>query len=200
MANKKEILISWTAPIIPSHSLAGIPLGLLASEFESSLEKYLIDPHCSTYKFEGSPELVMEKHIDLNGNGGFGFGVCNLELTNWRLYYDSPNHPGVNPNALTVIVRSWKVYAVKVWQFESTREGELPVYSYQGKAPIEIGLGNYVKDLLSFSNLAFDNSEEWFYTDSTYGGLEVTGLGADIDLQDDSEQRISALCVICATI
>lgn len=72
----------------------------------------------------------------------------------------------------------------------------MPTRSYQGKLPEGIGLGDYVKDILPYTALEFDSAEEWFFADSSYGGLEVTGLGADIDLNDEPDQKISALCVI----
>lgn len=66
--------------------------------------------------------------------------------------------------------------------------------SYQGKLCGDIGLGDPVDDLLKYTELEFDNAEEWFYTDKEYGGLEVTGYGSD--LNDEPGQMIMALTVI----
>ena len=66
--------------------------------------------------------------------------------------------------------------------------------SYQGRLCGDIGLGDPVHDLLKYTELEFDNAEEWFYTDKEYGGLEVTGYGSD--LNDEPGQMIMALTVI----
>jgi len=128
-----DFTVSWEGQIIPSKSLAGIPLGISIEDFERGIDKYLVDGDKSLYKFINSPILSLGKEFDSNGDGGYGFSVNDLELTNWRLYFNSPDHAGVNPRALYVIVRSWKVYAVKAWMFENLKEGDRPVNSYRGK-------------------------------------------------------------------
>jgi len=186
--------IAWDAPVIPSKELAGIPLGIAIEEFECVLSQYLIDAEKCLYQFDGAPVLVLEKGFDSNGDGGYGFSVYNKKLTNWRLYFSTPDHAGADPRALNVIVRSWKVYAVKAWMFENLKEGSRPVNSYRGKLCGGIGLGDLVRDLLAYTELEFDNAEEWFYTDKNFGGLEVSGYG--VDLNDEPDQMIMALTVI----
>ena len=194
--NEKNFSIAWDAPIIPSHSLAGIPLQVRVEDFDLVLENYLVNREKSWYQFEKSPLVYLEKYLDAAGNGGYGFGVVDIDLTNWRLYFDSPSHVGIQRKALAILIREFRVYAIKIWQFESLGSNSMPTHSYQGKLPEGIGLGSCVKDLLPYSALEFDSAEEWFITDPSYGGLEVTGLGADMDLSDEPDQKISALCVI----
>jgi len=194
--NEKNLSIAWDAPIIPSRSLAGIPLHIRVEEFQLNLEKYLVNREKSWYQFEKSPLVYLEKYLDTNGNGGYGFSVVDIDLTNWNLYFDNPLHVGIQRKALTVLIRDFSVHAIKVWQFESLSSNDMPMHSYQGKLSEGIGLGDYVKDLLPYTALEFDSAEEWFFADSSYGGLEVTGLGTDIDLNDEPDQKISALCVI----
>ena len=189
-----EFVISWSAPIVPSVSLAGIPLGMHVREFDVGLSQYVADEAGSLYKFVGAPGLVLDRKIDESGEGGFAFYVADLALTNWNLYYDSDKHPGVECRALHVLVKDWEIYAVKVWMFECLAEGDKPVSSYQGKLPQGLGLGSFVCELLPFTELQFDTAEEWFYTDNNYGGLEVFGCGRE--LEEAPDQRIMALTVI----
>ncbi|SEN45668.1 hypothetical protein [Pseudomonas sp. NFACC39-1] len=189
-----DFIILWTAPVMPSRSLAGIPLGVSVSDFEEVLNKYALNDMGGIYGFVNSPTLRMERSIDSKGDGGYGFHVVDLELTNWRLYYDSPDHAGVETRALHVLTRDWKVYAVKVWMYECLADGAKPVNSYQGTLPEGIGLGSFVRELLPYTDLEFDSAEEWFYTSEEYGGLEVTGYCSD--LNDKSDQIITALTVV----
>lgn len=189
-----DFSILWTAPIIPSYSLAGIPLGVHVKDVEKVLNKYALKDMEGMYRFVGSPVLRVEKYFDSMGDGGYGFHIVDLELTNWRLYYDSPDHPGVETRALHVLARNWKVYAVKVWVCESLADDNKPVNSYQGKLPEGIGLGSFVRELLPYTDLEFDSAEEWFCTSEEYGGLEVTGYCCDLD--DRPDQIITALTVV----
>lgn len=196
MSNQKEFSISWTAPILPSFSLAGIPLGATLEDLNKVIDKYLINEQKAIYQFLDSPMLYMSKKINENGDGGYGFEVQNVALTNWSLFFQSPNHFGVNKRALSILIRSGKVYAIKVWQFESLLPDQKPINSYKGRLPEGVGLGDYVRDILVFTELNFDSDEEWFCTDKSYGTLEVTGLGNNWDLNDDPDQRITALAVV----
>lgn len=188
------ISISWSAGIVPSKELAGIPIGTSLGDFERSLSEYLVDAERRLYKFDGGPLLVMEKWFDPDGNGGLSFSVYDRDLTNWKFFFPSPDHAGADPRALNVIVKAGKVFAVKVWMFEKYEEGGRPLNSYKGKLPGGIGLGDKVSDILPYAELEFDDVEEWFYTDSEYGGLEVSGHG--VELEEDPEQIIMALTVI----
>lgn len=189
-----DVVLSWSAPIVPSCSLAGISLGMHVSDLEKALSNYVCDESERLYGFVGSPVLRMERKISPDGAGGYGFYVVDLELTNWRLYYSRSDHPGIELRALHVLVDEWKVYAVKAWMFECLAEEDMPVNSYQGKLPEGLGLGNLVCELLPYTALEYDGAEEWFYTDKNYGGVEVGGCGSDLD--DRPDQRITALTVI----
>ena len=61
-----------------------------------------------------------------------------------------------------MLTRDWKVYAVKVWMYECLADDDKPVNSYQGKLPEGIGPGSFVRELLPYTDLEFDNAEEWF--------------------------------------
>jgi len=184
--------ISWRAPIIPSISLAGIPIGLDVVDFDNLLELYLIDSGSLLYKFEESPVLRLAKH-ESDFESIYLFHVHDVEMTNWRLYFASPNHAGVNTKALAVIFRNGSVHAVKVWNFELAKEGMKPKNVYSGRLPGGIGLDDPVNCLLQYTDLQFDEGEGWFYTDENYGGVEVTGYG---DLADYPDQTIMAIAVI----
>lgn len=184
--------ISWCAPILPSVSLAGIPLGLGLEEFCSWLSRYEIDAEKGLYQFEMSPVLELTKSAT-EIDEVFLFKVHDRELTNWRLYFNTPDHAGADPRAMGVIVRERKIHAIKVWQFENLREGDKPKNVYCGKTAVNIGLGDPLARLLAFTHLTCDEAEEWFYTGADYGGLEVTGYG---DLIDYPDQVIMAFAVI----
>lgn len=189
-----DFTISWQAPILPAKSLAGIPLMTSVAEFEMVLGRYVVDKDKMLYQFDGSPVLSMAKGIDSNGDGGFGFAVHDRELTNWRLFFNTPEHAGANPRALYIIVRSWKVYAVKVWLFEKYKEGGRPVNSYRGKLACNIGLGDALIDLVFHVDLEFDSEEEWYVAKGSNCGLEISGYG--VSLEDNPDQVVTALAVL----
>jgi hypothetical protein len=184
-----DFSISWLAPIVPSVSLAGIPLGVSAEVLERVLLKYLVDESSLIYKFEDSPELLLRTHgLDEFGNGGYSFSLVNDAVIN-RLLKGTP--------ALSIMVRARQIYAVKVYDFSFPEEFARK-FVYKGRLPAGIGLGSLVSDLLPFASLEFDCAEEWFYTDENYGGLEVTGWG--VPLEDHPDQVVTALCVISGAI
>ena len=188
----KRSALSWVAPIIPSVSLGGIELGINLDELDNLLEGHSIDQAPGLYKFESSPILALRKSIS-GGDIIYVFNVFDRELTNWRLYFNSPDHAGANPRALGVVIRNGVVHAVKVWDFENVKEGDKPKHVYAGKLPEGIGLGDPIGDLLVHAKLNYDDAEEVYYTDASYGGLEVSGVG---NLDDFPEQSISCLAVI----
>ncbi|MCP1571683.1 hypothetical protein J2S30_000062 [Herbaspirillum rubrisubalbicans] len=186
-------IISWNAPIVPSHSLAGISIGLDLEEVERLLLSYLVERERNLYQFDSAPLLQLKRLDELNGDETFLFNVHDKDKTNWSLYFNTPDHAGANPRALAIIFRKNKVHAVKIWHFEKLKDGEKAKHIYRGKLPGNIGLGDPLRDLLSYTKLQYDEAEEWFYTDDKYGGLEVTGYG---ELVDYPEQVIMALAVI----
>ena len=101
--------IVWDASIIPGVSLAGIPLHASAVDLEAVLSKYLTDKNSSLYRFEGAPELCLSRYgLDDRGNGGYSFSIFDDEIV-------SELKKGVP--ALSVLIRSGRVYAVKVYDF-----------------------------------------------------------------------------------
>lgn len=182
--------IDWTAPIVPSISLAGIPIGIDAERLETMLSRYRIEQ--SVYQFVRSPVLELKKSKS-GDDDIYVFSVRDRELTNWRTFYASPDHPGVDPRALGIVVRQGKVHAVKAWQFESVKDEQKPVNVYQGRLPGQIGLGDQVSDLLAHASLNYDDAEGVLYTGPEYGGLEITGFG---DLDEYPDQPILAITVI----
>lgn len=191
-----DLSISWNAPIIPSHSIAGIPLGLDVDDLNELLQIYLLDRGNNLYQFAESPVLNLKKNTNVDGTEIYLFSVNQKDLTNWHFFFDSPDHVGANPRALGIVIREKKVHAVKIWHFEKLRDGERPQNIYRGKMPGDIGLGDLVGSLLSYSRLHYDQVEEWFYTDPEYGGVEVTGYG---DLTEFPDQIITALAVISSS-
>lgn len=182
--------ISWAAPIIPSVSLAGIAVGTGIARLEEILSRYLVED--GLYQFEQSPLLRLRKSTS-GDDQLFVFSVLDRDLTNWRLHFDSPDHAGVDPRALGIIVRQDRVHAVKVWQFESLKENEKPANSYRGRLPGNIGLGDRVSELMAQVSLNFDDAEGVLYTGPEYGGLEITGYGEPDDYPD---QPILAITVV----
>ncbi|AZF56249.1 hypothetical protein [Pseudomonas sp. R11-23-07] len=177
--------VSWTAPIVPSISLAGIPLGASAEVLNSVLLRYLFDPIRQLYKFENAPNLPLRTHsLDEFGNGGYSFSLFKYAVIN-DLLKGTP--------ALSIMIRKGKVFAINIYDFSFSGEF-LKELVYKGVLPAGIGLGSLVSDSLIFTILDFDSAEEWFYTDQDYGGLEVTGWGTP--LEDHPNQVITALCVI----
>lgn len=182
--------ISWTAPIIPSVSLAGIEVGLDIARLEEMLSRYLVDENL--YQFEQSPLLQLRRSTSGNDRL-FVFSVRDTDLTNWRLHFASPDHAGVDPRALGIVIRQDRVHAIKAWQFESLKDDEKPTNSYRGRLPGNIGLGDRVNDLMAQVSLTYDDAEGVLYTGPEYGGLEITGYGEPDDYPD---QPILAITVI----
>ncbi|WP_339533054.1 hypothetical protein [Pseudomonas mucidolens] len=177
--------IVWDASIIPGVSLAGIPLHASAVDLEAVLSKYLTDKNSLRYRFEGAPDLCLSGYgLDERGNGGYSFSIFDDEIV-------SELKKGVP--ALSVLIRSGRVYAVKVYDFSFPGE-PAHRFVYKGLLSECIGLGSLVSDILPFTSLEFDEAEEWFYTGRDYGALEVTGWGGP--LEEQPNQLITAICVI----
>lgn len=191
MENVRNKVVSWVAPIVPSISLAGIELGMSAGELFSLLSMYVVEDKNDLYQFEMSPILRLVKS-NSNEDEIYLFNVYDKELTNWRLYFNTPEHLGANPRALGIVVRDGKVHSVKAWHFEKLKEGDKPKNIYRGKLPVNIGLGDLVSDLLPYANLTYDDAEELFYSYGEYGALEVTGYG---DLEEYPDQVVMAISV-----
>lgn len=78
MSLSKEFSISWKAPIVPSVSLAGIPLGVDADVLECVLSAYLVDEKNALYQFNDSPALRLKSYrLDEDGNGGYLFELSD---------------------------------------------------------------------------------------------------------------------------
>lgn len=181
----ESLSVTWGAPIIPGVSLAGIPLNAGADDLEAVLSRFLIDKDSLRYRFEESPDLCLSWYgLDECGNGGYSFSIFDDEIV-------SELKKGVP--ALSVLIRSWRVYAVKVYDFSFPGE-PAHRFVYKGLLSGGIGLGSLVSDILPFTSLEFDEAEEWFYTGRDYGVLEVTGWG--VPLEEQPNQLITAICVI----
>lgn len=185
-----EESLSWRAPIIPGHSLAGIHLETSTALLEAQFSRYAIPRQKGLYQFPGSPVLSMKHQVDAQGNGGYAFNVHDIDLTNWKLFVSSPTHPFIDPRALYVIVRSHRVYAVIAWLFERYADGGAPIHSYAGRLAEGIGLGDPVSTLLEHMDLEFDTAEEFFMAE----GLEIHAYG--VSLEDEPEQIIMGLAVL----
>ncbi|WEI09017.1 hypothetical protein PYR73_11730 [Acinetobacter soli] len=95
--------------------------------------------------------------------------------------------------ALHIGIRCHRVFFIKVWAFE-VLNNDKSIYSYQGRTKENLGLYRQVNDFKEYSELEFDEAEEWFYTHTKYGGLEITGYGQS--LEDISQQKVMAIAVI----
>ncbi|MCV4344085.1 hypothetical protein OH707_23265 [Pseudomonas capsici] len=160
-----------------------------ADALKCVLSGYLIDEKNALYQFNDSPVLRLKFYgLDENGNGGYSFALSDASIIN-ELKKFTP--------ALSVMIKCGRVYAIKVYDFSFS--GDLAEnFIYKGVLPAGIGLGSLVSELLPFTSLEFDSAEEWFYTDQSYGGLEVTGWG--VPLEDHPDQVVTALCVISGAI
>lgn len=188
MTQARQFSISWVAPILPSVSLAGIPLGVNVEIFERVLLNYLIDESSQLYQFESSPKLRLRScGVDEFGNGGYSFSLFDEFVIN-DLLKGTP--------ALSIMIRDGAVFAVKTYSFSFSGD-RVQELVYKGVLPVGIGLGSLVSDFLPFTTLEFDDAEEWFYSERDYAGLEITGWG--VPLEDQPEQVVTALCVILVT-
>lgn len=185
-----EETLSWRAPIIPGHSLAGIRLETSTALLEAQFSRHAIPGQEGLYQFPGSPVLALKHELDAEGNGGYAFSVHDIDLTNWRLFFSSPTHMAIHPRALYVLVRSHRVYAVIAWLFEKYADGGPPTHSYAGRLAEGIGLGDAVSTLVEHMDMEFDTAEEFFMAE----GLEIHGYG--VSLEDEPEQIIMGLAVL----
>jgi hypothetical protein len=177
--------VVWNASIIPGVSLAGIPLHTSAVDLDAVLSRYLTDKNFLRYRFEGAPDLCLSGYgLDECGNGGYSFSMADNEIV-------SELKKGVP--ALSILIRSGRVYAVKVYDFSFPGE-PAHRFVYKGLLSECIGLGSLVSDILPLTSLEFDEAEEWFYTSCDYGALEITGWG--VSLEEQPNQLITAICVI----
>lgn len=185
MTVPSDFFISWAAPIIPSKSIAGIPINADMTLLDAVLAKYLINEEKLLYKFDQSPILRLSKNIvNESGSGSYSFTPVDEENIN-KLLQGIP--------ALFIMIEEYKVFGIKICHFSfqgDPAEGMV----YQGKLPGEIGLGSLLKDILPLASLEYDDEDEWYYTDEGNGNLEITGWG--VPLEDRPEQIITALCVI----
>ncbi|WP_151840863.1 hypothetical protein [Acinetobacter soli] len=187
-----NIIISWCAPIIPSNSIAGIPVGLAYEKLKTILSKYIVDEQNELYQFVNSPILKLEEFfIDDDGDGYYHFIVSDVSLTNRDNLFELQD--SFYSRALHIGIRCHKVFFIKVWAFE-VLNNDKSIYSYQGRTKENLGLYRQVNDFKEYSELEFDEAEEWFYTDTKYGGLEITGYGQS--LEDISQQKVMTIAVI----
>ncbi|WP_306092908.1 hypothetical protein [Pseudomonas sp. SCB32] len=150
MIESNSLAISWCAPIVPSASLAGVPLNIEVDLLECLLLRYLVDRDGRVYRFDQGPDLRLVCGFDEHGNGGYSFSIANDEIVH-ELKRGMP--------ALSILVRDRRVFAIKVYDFSFP--GELAEgFIYKGFLPGAIGLGSLVSDLLSFTTLEFDEAEE----------------------------------------
>lgn len=68
--------IEWDAPIVPGLSMAAIPLHAAYDDLDAVIAAYLIDADARLYRFEGGPDLHLERYgPDEHGNGGLLFSL-----------------------------------------------------------------------------------------------------------------------------
>lgn len=72
--------IEWNAPIVPGVSMAAIPLHAAYDDLDTVIAAYLIDADARLYRFEGGPDLRLERYgPDEHGNGGLLFSLRDGE-------------------------------------------------------------------------------------------------------------------------
>ncbi|MCJ2370342.1 hypothetical protein [Pseudomonas sp. RGM 3321] len=181
----EDFKISWKAPIIPCKSLAGIPMHASAKLLKSVLARYVVDEEGLLYQFGDSPILKVEIYEpDSNGDSGYAFSLSDDTVIN-RLLKGKP--------ALSISLRSDRVTFIKIYNFSFSGD-TAQNHIYKGTLPRGIGLGSLVSELLPYTRLELDETEEFFYTDDNYGAVEITGLG--VPLEDIPDQHITAICII----
>ncbi|HDS1147629.1 MULTISPECIES: hypothetical protein [Stenotrophomonas] len=173
--------IEWDAPIVPGVSMAAIPLHASYGDLDAAIAAYLIDPDAQLYRFEGGPDLRLERYgPDEHGNGGFLFSLPGDDRAG-------------DMAALSITIGGGVVWAIKV--YELGMPGDVVARkSYRGLAAGSIGIGSLVSDFLGFTELHFDEAEEWFCSGGEYGAREVSGWG--VPLEDQPEQVVTAICVV----
>lgn len=178
-----QFAISWDAPIVPGASLAGVPIGISKKSLDLVLSRYMVGSN--EYRFSRGPLLNLESYFDdESGDGILYFHLSDRSVIS-RFKREMP--------ALSLMFREGRLCAIKAYDFSFQGDMAEPLI-YQGRLPGDIGLGNLVVDLLNFTELEYDDNEQWFYTDEKFGVMEVTGWDAPIDYRPD--QRIYALCII----
>ncbi|MBS7473697.1 hypothetical protein KID98_23190 [Pseudomonas syringae] len=178
-----DFKISWKAAIIPCKSLAGIPIHASAELLKSVLGRYVVDEENLLYQFEDSPILRL-KSYDPASDGGYAFSLADDTVID-KLLKGKP--------ALSISLRGNRVTFIKIYNFSFSGDAA-ENYIYKGTLPGNIGLGSLVSELLPYTRLELDETEEFFYTDAQYGEVEVTGLG--VPLEDIPDQHITAICLI----
>lgn len=108
-----NIIISWCALIIPSNSIAGIPVGLAYEKLKTILSKYIVDEQNELYQFVNSPILKLEEFfIDDDGDGYYHFIVSDVSLTNRDNLFELQD--SFYSRALHIGIRCHKVFFIKV--------------------------------------------------------------------------------------
>lgn len=128
----------------------------------------MTDKNSLRYRFKGAPDLCLSGYgLDECGNGGYSFSIFDDEFV-------SELKKGVP--ALSVLIRSGRVYAVKVYDFSFPNEPGHR-FVYKGLLSECIGLGSLVSDILPFTSLEFDEAEEWFIPVVIMVPLKLRGGG-----------------------
>ena len=188
-----KISFSWKSPIIPSKSLAGIPIGIENGLFQNILKQYLVDSENKIYEFKYSPALILDEYtLDDNGNGCYHFVLNDPKLTGRKnlsqlrdLFYS---------RVLNILVVNNHIAAIKTWAFEVLdQDDQKSAHSYMGKTKEGLGLYSPLIDFLNYSILEFEEGESFFYSDDAYGNLEITGYGQT--LEDYPDQVVMAIAV-----
>ncbi|MCF3481046.1 hypothetical protein GUV60_13525 [Stenotrophomonas maltophilia] len=173
--------IDWDAPIVPGVSMAAIPLHASYGDLDAAIAAFLIDADAQLYRFKDGPDLRLERYgPDEHGNGGLLFSL-----------------PGGDPTgdmaALSITIGDWGVRAIKVYALGMPWD-VVARKSYRGLAAGSVGIGSLVSDFLGFTELHFDEAEEWFCSGGQYAALEISGWG--VPLEDEPEQVVTAICVV----
>jgi hypothetical protein len=165
--------LDWAAPILPGHSIAGIPFGMPLEQLLSALKANSTDGGGPpVLRFANSPLLRFEQE-------GESLRLRAIEIPKNYDWQDVVMRLGFKDGMLS-FARVDRVH----W------DG----YSYNGKLFDDIGLGGQVRSLCRhLEPCLYDDAEEWFYFGRSSDGVRVAGSACS--LEQDPEQVIGTICV-----
>lgn len=185
---------SWSAPIVPGVTLAGIELGSDLEDFKALIKVYCVDFVSGLYRFPEAPLFLLEVN-EQQGRIYFKFTVADVALTGWYSQFPESKLVSSETRALVVGFLDKKVSSVSVWMFDyfDVLADKKLTYSYQGCLADGTRLGSRMDVAASFYELVYDEAEEWFYEKS---GVVILGGGGVGDLEDFEDQEVAMIMVI----
>lgn len=170
---QRQLVLDWSAPIVPGVSIAGIPFGTPIDALVSALQAHSVSPEDPyVVRFANSPVLRFEadnsgfcvRAAEIKKNYDWQDVVMGLDFTNGLFTFARVDSVG--------------------W------DG----FSYKGKLFGSVGLGDPANLLLShYQRVIYDDAEEWLYCSG--GPLSIRVAGTSCPLESDPKQPVSIICV-----